>query len=133
MHDIGKIGVPDDILRKPGELTEQEWALMKRHPVIGAEILALVRPLHRVIPIVKHHQERYDGTGYPDGLAGEEIPLGARILAVVDAYSAMTDDRAYRRGLAPEQAFEELKRGAGTQFDPKVVEEFLKLEGKVED
>lgn len=131
LHDIGKIGVPDDILRKPGELTEQEWALMKLHPVIGAEILALVRPLHRVIPIVKHHQERYDGTGYPDGLAGEEIPLGARILAVVDAYSAMTDDRAYRRGLGPEEALAELERGAGTQFDPKVVEAFLRLEGHV--
>lgn len=127
LHDIGKIGVPDDILRKPGALTEQEWALMKRHPEIGAEILALVHPLYRVIPIVKHHQEWYDGSGYPDGLAGEEIPLGARILAVVDAFSAMTDDRSYRRGISRQAAFAELKRCAGTQFDPRIVAAFLKL------
>lgn len=127
LHDIGKIGVPDNILRKPGALTEQEWALMKRHPEIGAEILALVRPLYRVIPIVRHHQEWYDGSGYPDGLAGEEIPLGARILAVVDAFSAMTDDRSYRKGISMQEAFAELERCAGTQFDPKIVEAFLKL------
>ena len=100
---------------------------MKRHPEIGAEILALVRPLHHVIPIVKHHQERFDGTGYPDGLAGEEIPLGARILAVVDAFSAMTDDRSYRKGISMQEAFAELERCAGTQFDPKVVKVFFEL------
>ncbi len=127
LHDIGKIGVPDEILRKPGPLTETEWVLMKRHPEIGAEILALVRPLHKVIPVVKHHQEWYDGTGYPDGLSGDAIPLGARILAVVDAFSAMTDDRAYRKGRSVKEALAELQDCAGTQFDPDVVAAFSEI------
>ena len=127
LHDIGKIGVPDEILRKPGPLNDAEWNLMRRHPEVGAEILALVRPLQKVIPIVRHHQERFDGTGYPDGLAGEKIPLGARVLAVVDAFSAMTDDRAYRQGRSVEEALAELRQCAGTQFDPNVVQAFLKI------
>lgn len=126
LHDIGKIGVPDTVLRKPGELTEEEWALMRRHPLIGAEILKPVRQLQNVTPIVRHHQEHFDGTGYPEGLRGEEIPLGARILAVVDAYSAMIDDRAYRKGRPPPQAVNELERHAGTQFDPDVVAAFMR-------
>lgn len=128
LHDIGKIGVPDDILRKPGPLTEDEWNLMKRHPEIGADILSPVRPLQEVIPIVRHHQERYDGTGYPDGLQGEAIPLGARILAVVDAYSAITDNRVYRMGRPVGDAMQELRQGAGAQFDPAIVELFLRLQ-----
>lgn len=125
LHDIGKIGVPDTILLKPGALDDKEWAMMRRHPEIGAEILESVRPLQNVIPIVKHHQERFDGTGYPDGLAGDEIPFGARILAVVDAFSAMTDDRTYRKGRSVTEAIAELEQYAGTQFDPLVVNAFL--------
>lgn len=125
LHDIGKIGVPDGILRKPGRLTPEEYALMKRHPVIGAEILAPVKRLATVAPIVRAHHERYDGHGYPDGLKGEAIPLPARILTVADAYSAMTDDRVYRRGLSHAEAADELRRQAGRQFDPRVVEHFL--------
>lgn len=132
LHDIGKIGVPDEILRKSGALDEAEWTLMKRHPEIGAEILSLVRPLQNVIPIVKYHQEHFDGSGYPEGLKGAAIPLGARILAVVDAFSAMTDDRAYRKGRSVEEAIAELRAFGGTQFDPQVVETFVKLLSEIE-
>jgi putative nucleotidyltransferase with HDIG domain len=125
LHDIGKLGVPDAVLRKPGPLTEEEWETMRRHPVLGEEILRPVRRLAGVGRLVRHHQERWDGTGYPDGLRGEQIPLGARILAVVDAYTAMTDRRPYRPPLSPEEAVAELRRCAGTQFDPAVVEAFL--------
>lgn len=127
LHDIGKIGVPDAILRKPGPLNEEEWAIMKTHPEIGAEIVAPIRKLHPVVEIILAHQERYDGTGYPRGLKGEEIPLGARILAVVDAYSAMTENRVYRKARSPEEAIAELKRCAGTHFDPQVVQAFLRV------
>lgn len=128
LHDIGKIGVPDHILRKPGPLTEEEWGIMKRHPVIGAEIVAPVRSLDNVAPLIRSHQEHYDGSGYPDGLRGTSIPLGARILAVVDAYSAITDDRVYRKARSHEEALAELRRCAGTQFDPEVVGVFLKIQ-----
>ncbi|GEM_PF-1780042 len=127
LHDIGKIGVPDAILRKPGPLTEEEWEVMKRHPEIGANIVAPVRKFRAVAELILAHQERYDGSGYPRGLKGEEIPIGARILAVVDAYSAMTEDRVYRRALSREEAIAELKRCAGTHFDPQVVEVFLRV------
>jgi PAS domain S-box-containing protein/putative nucleotidyltransferase with HDIG domain len=127
LHDIGKLGVPDAVLRKPGPLTEEEWETMRRHPVLGEEILRPVRRLAGVARLVRHHQERWDGTGYPDGLRGEQIPLGARILAVVDAYTAMTDRRPYRPPLSPEEAVAELRRCAGTQFDPAVVEAFLRV------
>jgi len=125
LHDIGKIAVPDEILRKPGELTAEEWEVIKRHPEIGAEIVAPVKKLADVAPLIRAHQERWDGTGYPDNLKGEEIPLGARILAVVDAYSAIIDERPYKPARSHEEAVEELKRCAGTQFDPRVVEAFL--------
>jgi len=125
LHDIGKIGVPDEILRKAGPLTDEEWELMKRHPELGAEIVAPVENLVDVAPIIRSHQEKYDGSGYPDGLRGEEIPLGARILAVVDAYGAMTDERVYRKARSPEDAVAELRRCAGTHFDPEIVEVFL--------
>ncbi len=127
LHDIGKIGVPDEILRKPGALTDNEWAVMRRHPSIGEEIL---QPVERMVPVaalVRHHQERWDGTGYPDGLRGKVIPLGARIIAVADAYSAMMDDRAYRKGRRKEEALQVLRRGAGTQFDPRVVDVFCRI------
>jgi putative nucleotidyltransferase with HDIG domain len=125
LHDIGKIGVPDAVLRKPGSLAGDELRLMQQHPVIGAEIIHYVRRLRNVVPIVRHHHEKFDGTGYPDGLVGEAIPLGARILAIVDAFSAMTDDRVYRQGRSRADAIEEIKRCAGTQFDPRITEIFL--------
>ena len=127
LHDIGKIGVPDQILLKPGPLTAEEWLVMKRHPEIGAEIVAPVDKLADVVPLIRAHQEKFDGSGYPDGLAGEDIPLGARIMAVADAYSAMTDERVYRKSRPHEEAVAELQRCAGTQFDPEVVEQFLHI------
>jgi putative nucleotidyltransferase with HDIG domain len=127
LHDIGKIGVPDQILLKPGPLTDEEWLIMKRHPEIGAEIVAPVEKLAAVVPLIRAHQEKFDGTGYPDGLAGEDIPLGARIMAVADAFSAMIDERVYRKARSHEQAIAELQRCAGTQFDPLVVNKFLQV------
>ena len=127
LHDIGKIGVPDEILRKPGPLTSQEWELMKRHPQIGADIIGPVTELAHVAPIIIAHQEKFDGSGYPYGLKGDKIPLGARILAVVDAYIAMLDDRVYRKALNKREAIAELVKYSGSQFDPAIVDEFLKL------
>ena len=127
LHDVGKIGVPDHILLKPGPLNDEERAVMQRHPEIGAEIVEPVKRLQAVAPIICHHQERWDGTGYPAGLKGEQIPLAARILAVVDAYGAMTDERVYRKARSHEEAVKELRRNAGTQFDPQVVEAFLRV------
>lgn len=128
LHDIGKIGIDEAILTKPGKLTPEEYEEMKKHPIIGHQILAPVKFLGPVAQMVLYHQEWYDGRGYPEGLKGEEIPLGARMVAVIDAWDAMTSDRPYRKALKREIAVAELKRGAGTQFDPKVVEAFLKLE-----
>ncbi|HKV44424.1 MAG TPA: diguanylate cyclase [bacterium] len=127
LHDIGKLGVPDNILRKPGPLTEAEWHVMRQHPAIGEEILRPVDRMREVAALVRHHQERWDGTGYPDHLRGEEIPLGARILAVADTYGAMTDDRSYGRGRTTDEALAEIGRCAGTQFDPRVVDAFCRM------
>lgn len=127
LHDIGKIGVSDRILNKRGRLTARETREFGNHPVLGADIVAKIGHLQQIVPLVRHHHERFDGSGYPDGLAGEEIPLEARILAVADAFGAMTDDRAHRPALSLEAALAELKRGAGTQFDPQVVAAFLGL------
>jgi putative nucleotidyltransferase with HDIG domain/PAS domain S-box-containing protein len=127
LHDIGKIGVPDEILRKPSRLTEDEWAVMRKHPEIGEEILASTERMRGVAKIVRHHQEKWNGTGYPDGLREEEIPLGARILAVVDAYSAITDDRPYKKARTHEDAVSELRRCAGVQFDTRVVDVFCQV------
>ncbi len=127
LHDIGKIGVPDEILSKPGPLLEVEWEVMRRHPEIGAEIVAPVQKLSDVAPVIRAHQERYDGAGYPDQLKGEEIPRAARILAVVDAYGAITDDRVYRAARSHEEAVKELRDHSGSQFDPQVVEAFLQV------
>ena len=125
LHDIGKIAIPDSILSKPGKLTEDEWVEVKTHPARGADILGSLEFLSHVIPLVKHHHERYDGSGYPDKLSGEAIPLGARIMAVADAFDAMTSDRPYRKALNQEKALEEIKRNTGTQFDPSVAESFV--------
>ncbi|MEX2448636.1 MAG: HD-GYP domain-containing protein [Solirubrobacterales bacterium] len=124
-HDIGKIGIPDRILNKPGPLTEEEWVVMERHTLIGEQILAPLDFMCPALPLVRHEHERWDGYGYPDGLSGEEIPLGARIILVCDALHAMTSDRPYRAALAYEEAVDRLRAGAGTQFDPAVVETFL--------
>ncbi|HLJ62440.1 MAG TPA: HD domain-containing phosphohydrolase [bacterium] len=124
LHDIGKIGVSDIVLRKPTILTAQEWAVMRQHPVLGEEILASAERMRGVAKLVRHHQERWDGSGYPDGLNGEAIPLGARILAVVDAYGAITEARAYKPARTHADAVEEIRRCSGTQFDPRVVEVF---------
>jgi len=127
LHDVGKIGVPDAILRKPGKLTPEEWVEMRKHPELGRRILASIGFLEGAIPIVYCHQERFDGTGYPRGLAGEQIPLGARIFAVVDTLDAMTMNRPYRRALPYDVARKEVIDFSGTQFDPRVVEHFLKV------
>ena len=127
MHDIGKIGIADDILLKKEKLTEKEIKMLRTHPIIGNKILAPVKFLSPVAPMVLYHQEWYDGSGYPEGLAKEEIPLGARIVAVIDAYDAMTSDRPYRKALPIKTAVKELREGAGTQFDPKIVDIFINI------
>jgi diguanylate cyclase (GGDEF)-like protein/PAS domain S-box-containing protein len=128
LHDLGKVGISESILNKPGKLTEEEYAKIKEHPALGAMmIISEVESLQRLVPIVRHHHERFDGKGYPDGLTGEDIPLEARIMSVVDVFDAMTHDRAYRKALSKEETITELERGAGTQFDPAVVRAFLAL------
>ena len=128
LHDVGKVGVPDGVLRKPGPLDGAEWEAMRRHPLIGAEILQRIEALRAFVPVVLYHHERWDGKGYPAGLSGEEIPLEARIVAVVDAYAAMTEDRPYREGLSYARVLEEIRKGAaGGQFDPTVAGAFLGL------
>jgi putative nucleotidyltransferase with HDIG domain len=128
LHDIGKIALPDDILSKPGPLTVVEWEKMKRHPEVGYDMVRNVPFLRGAAQIVNCHHERYDGSGYPRGLKGEEIPLGARIFSVVDAYDAITSHRPYRAARSHEEALAEIQRHTGTQFDPKVVEAFLRAE-----
>lgn len=125
VHDVGKIGVPEYILNKPGPLSPEEYRQITRHPDMGATILSHISWLEDVVPVIISHHERYDGTGYPQGLRGEEIPLLSRILAVADAFDAMTSDRSYRKALPLNMALEELRSGAGRQFDPRVVEAFL--------
>ncbi|HWQ13333.1 MAG TPA: HD domain-containing phosphohydrolase [Roseiflexaceae bacterium] len=127
LHDIGKIGVSDSILLKPGPLTAEEYEQIKQHPAIGERIIGQMRFAREVGPIVRGHHERWDGGGYPDGLAGEEIPRGARIIAIVDAYDAMTTDRPYRGAMPLEEAVKRLRAGAGTQFDPAMLEVFIGL------
>lgn len=127
LHDIGKIGIPDDILQKDTKLNNDEWDVVKKHPEIGAEIVAPIQKLSEVAPIIRAHQEKYNGTGYPLGLKGEEIPLTARVIGVVDAYCAMIEDRVYRPARGKEEAIEELKNCSGTDFDPKVIEAFLHM------
>jgi len=127
LHDIGKIGIPREILDKNGPLSPLEYAQVKHHPGLGERALISIDRFARAREYVLSHHERYDGSGYPSGLKGEGIPLGARILAVADAYAAMTADRSYRRALSPDEALRELEGGSGSQFDPRVVEKFLAL------
>ncbi len=124
LHDIGKIGISDAVLLKPGRLTESEMAEMRRHSEIGAAILEVHEAMADIARIVRHHHERWDGRGYPDALAGAEVPLGGRIIAVADAFSAMTSDRVYRPALPLDRAWAELRAHAGTQFDPEIVAVF---------
>jgi diguanylate cyclase (GGDEF)-like protein/PAS domain S-box-containing protein len=127
LHDIGKLGIPDKILLKKGPLTKAEYEVVKQHPKIAAEIISTAEFLKESVPYVFHHHERFDGTGYPDGLKGEVIPLGARIITVVDVYEALTSDRPYHKALSKEDAIREIQINAGIQFDPNIVREFLDL------
>ena len=127
IHDLGKIGIEDNILRKPDKLDREEYDIIKSHPEKGASIIEPLDFLRETIPIILHHHERYDGSGYPHGLAKDDIPIGARIMSVADTFDAMTSSRAYRNARTLEEAYAELKRCSGTQFDGEVVDLFLKL------
>lgn len=127
LHDIGKIYIRESILSKPGLLTDEEWAEMKQHTVIGADLIRNIPFLSGAIPIIRSHHERWDGKGYPDGLAGEDIPLGARIVAVVDGFDAMTTDRIYHESSTAQEAIQEIIAGSGTRYDPAVVDAFLSI------
>jgi putative nucleotidyltransferase with HDIG domain len=127
LHDIGKIGIPDEIIKKPTRLTPEEFEIVRKHPVIGARIIKEIESLSPMVPIILHHHERFDGKGYPDGLKGEVIPIGARIVHAADAYDTMVSARAYKDMLPAELAVSELRKNAGTQFDPKVVETFITI------
>ncbi len=131
LHDIGKIGVSDAILRKPGRLTPAEYTEMKKHPVVGANMIEGVRLLRPILAYVLYHQERYDGTGYPFGLKGNDIPVEARLLPVVDTFDAMTSNRPYRKKLTPEDAIAEIIQYRGTQFDPVIVDAFLRVYNRI--
>jgi HD-GYP domain-containing protein (c-di-GMP phosphodiesterase class II) len=127
LHDIGKVGVPEHILCKEGPLTDEEWTVMRTHPTVGAQIVAPIRFLGSAVDTIRHHHERYDGSGYPLGLKADEIPLAARIFAVADTFDAMTSDRPYRSALSTQRALDEIQVGIGSQFDPEVVAEFMAL------
>ena len=134
LHDIGKIGIDDAILRKPGRLTAEEFAIMQKHTTMGAEILSTIPEMQPIVPIVRNHHERWDGTGYPDRLAGSEIPFLARIVAVADAFDAMTSNRPYhdgRKGKSPAQAFAEVEKMSGRQFDPRCAAAFLEIQDQI--
>ncbi len=127
LHDIGKIGTYDYLLDKPAKLTDEEFAIVKNHPAKGSDILKGIKQLKNITPLVRHHHERIDGRGYPDGIKGDEIPLGARILHVADSFDSMTADRPYRPSPGTEYAISELKKYSGVQFDSQAVEAFLKI------
>ncbi len=127
LHDLGKIGTYDYLLDKPSKLTDEEFIVIKRHPAKGAEILSGIKQLKKVIPLIRHHHERIDGKGYPDRLAGDEIPLGARILHVADSFDSMTADRPYRKSPGTDYAISELMKWSGSQFDSNVVAAFLEI------
>jgi putative nucleotidyltransferase with HDIG domain len=130
LHDVGKIGIPERILNKQGALEPEEFEVMKAHAVLGAKILEPLRSLPRIQRIVRHHHERWDGSGYPDGLVGEAPPLAARLIAIADAFDTMVSQRTYKLARSRQEAFEELRRCSGTQFDPDLVEAFLEAVSK---
>ena len=125
LRDIGKLGLPDSLLNKPGALDEREYRSMQQHPVLGEQIVSPLRATAALLPIIRHHHERMDGNGYPDGLSGDQIPLGARIVAIADAYDAMTSLRPYRSALSPARAVATLQGGAGRQWDGQLVDLFI--------
>jgi HD-GYP domain-containing protein (c-di-GMP phosphodiesterase class II) len=127
LHDIGKLAIPENTLLKPGALSREEWALMRTHPIRGAEMVSRIPDLRPLAPLIRAHHERWDGHGYPDRLAGQEIPFGARLIAVVDAYLAMTEGRPYQQPRSRKMTLEELHRCAGTQFDPQLVAALARL------
>ncbi len=127
LHDVGKIGVPDEVINKPGRLSEEEFAKIQKHPAIGGRILGNIKEMPELAAGAKWHHERYDGTGYPEGLAGEDIPEAARIIAVADAYDAMTSNRSYRGVLPQEKVRQEIERGKGSEFDPKFADIMLQM------
>jgi HD-GYP domain-containing protein (c-di-GMP phosphodiesterase class II) len=132
LHDVGKIGVPEAILNKPGPLDEEEWLIMRTHPQIGVQMVSGIKSLGPAVEVIRSHHERWDGHGYPAGLGGEEIPLSARVFSVCDAFDAMTSDRPYRRAMPYEQAIEEIDAGAGSQFDPAMAAAFVSI-GNLEE
>jgi HD-GYP domain-containing protein (c-di-GMP phosphodiesterase class II) len=127
LHDLGKVGISDNILNKKAKLTKKEYEEIKKHPQIGADILRPMQFLRSLIPYIFYHHERWDGQGYPTGIRGEEIPLGARIIAIADVFEALTSERPYRKAYPKEKAIGIIKKGSGTQFDPRVVTVFLKI------
>jgi len=131
LHDIGKIGISDRILRKKAALTENDWVLIKMHPTIGSNIVSSLEAMPSLASTISAHQEKYDGTGYPKGLKGKDIPLGARILGIADAYQAMVEHRYYREARTHEEAVIELEKVKGTQFDPEVMDVFLNVVNSV--
>ena len=128
LHDIGKIAIPESILCKPGKLTDDEFAIMKSHPANSEKLIASIKKLHDISPGIKHHHERWDGRGYPDKLAGLDIPYAARIIAIADTYDAMTSTRSYRKALDHEIAIDEIRKCAGAQFDPELAQKFVEIE-----
>lgn len=133
LHDVGKIGISDAILGKPGPLTPDEWAIMRTHPEIGERMLRGVGFLEPILPVVRHHHERWDGCGYPDGLAGAEIPIAARIVSACDAFDAMTSDRPYRVAMAVDDACREINDCGGAQFDPRIVDALIEVVAQMND
>ena len=129
LHDVGKLAMPAELLQKQGPLTHEEWAIMSEHPIVGERILARTKELAGIAPIVRHEHEHWDGTGYPDGLERQRIPVGSRVILACDAYVAMTTSRPYRAAMEPDQAIAELEAGAGKKFDPDVVDALLDLLG----
>lgn len=127
LHDIGKIGIPEGILNVPRKLNKEEYAEIKKHPNLGADLFSNIDKFKKVSQIIRHHHEWYNGEGYPDGLIGEKIPLGSRIINIADAYQAMTSDRPYRKALSKREAMAELKRCTGSQFDPEIVMAFIRI------
>lgn len=127
LHDLGKVGIPSSVLNKPAGLTQAEWVMIQSHPVVSAQTAERVAAFKDAVPVIRHHHERWDGTGYPNGLKGDDIPLLARIVAVADGFEALTSNRPYRSAMSEEEALVTLKEGAGNQWDPQIVKTFLKM------
>ena len=130
LHDLGKIGISENILLKKGKLNKKEFEEIKKHPQIGADIIRPIQFLHDLIPFIFYHHERWDGKGYPSGIRGEDIPLGARVIAIADVYQALISDRPYHKAFTKSTAIDIIKKSSGTQFDPRIVNAFLRVVGK---